>query len=91
MAEFYDHPHTGKLHFRALAGGHGGGATSEFDAPARPEDIAAFHNAHAAYVRKKHLAAQQNATAAEKEAALEKLDDAVAAVDHAVHGDEPSA
>jgi len=55
MARFYDHP-TGKLHFAAMAGGHGGGATSEYDAPATSADIAAHPQAHGRYIREKAAA-----------------------------------
>lgn len=73
MARFYDHPQTGKLHFAALAGGHGGGATSEFDAPATKEDIRNHANAHAQYLSEKRAAeaeAKAQASEVEQHAAL---------------------
>ena len=53
MARFYHHPKTSMLHFQAIAGGHGGGATSEFDAPATEADIRNFPSEHARYMEGK--------------------------------------
>ncbi len=50
---FYDHPVTGKLHFRATAGGEGSGATGQFDAPATAIDIERNRVEHDAYLRRK--------------------------------------
>ena len=59
MAEFFDHPQTGVLHFRAMAGGYGGGATSFYEAPATPSDIKAYPQDHARYVVAKNKAAAE--------------------------------
>ncbi len=50
---FYDHPVTGKLHFRATAGGAGAGATGQFDAPATAVDIERNRVEYGAYLRRK--------------------------------------
>lgn len=51
MAEFYDHPATGLLHFRSVAGG----GTSIFDAVATEADIAANQPAYRDYLAMKAL------------------------------------
>jgi hypothetical protein len=52
MIRFYDHPHSGKLYFRADAGG-GMHATSEYDAPATAADIKQHAEAYDQYVKAK--------------------------------------
>lgn len=88
MSEFYDHPETGKLHLRAAAGGTGGGATSVYDAPARKEDFAIHPQAHAAYLRRKHAAAAAEAVSEQRDAALHKVEEVVAAVNEVVSEEE---
>jgi len=73
MARFYDHP-TGKLHFAAMAGGHGGGATSEYDAPATSADIAAHPQAHGRYICEKAAAQKADEQSAAKAELREELD-----------------
>jgi hypothetical protein len=68
MAEFFDHPETGKLHFRSVAGGTGGGATSVYEAPATKADMAAHPGAHARYLIAKRQAAEKANAAAVKAA-----------------------
>jgi len=85
MAEFFDHPETGKLHFRSAAGGTGGGSTSVFEAPATPADIAAHPREHARYLRAKELAARQDASEAERAKVIAEVEHAVEVVKHAVH------
>ena len=59
MAEFYDHPHTGKLHFKGVAGG----GTSEFDGPATATDIRNYPHEHARHIEMKHAVARAKAEA----------------------------
>lgn len=54
---FYDHPETGRLHFRCTAGGHGGGKTGVFDGIATPEDIREYPDHYHEYQRAKRAAA----------------------------------
>lgn len=80
MAKFYDHPQTGRLHFQAPAGGTGGGATSEWDAPATEADIRDNPREHSRYLKEKRdaVSARDAQAQAIEKAAQEKAQAIVA-------------
>jgi hypothetical protein len=69
MAEFYDHPVTGRLHLRAPAGA----GTGLWDAPATKTDIASFYKEHQFYLAGKQAAAAKAASDAVKESAMAEV------------------
>lgn len=57
--EFYIHPHTGRTHVRAPAGGAGGGITSYADVPASEEQHVAFLKSESERMQAESEALQQ--------------------------------
>ncbi len=89
MAEFYEHPETGKLHFRGTAGG----GNSTYDGVATESDMRNYPEAHAHHVASKERAkADVDAMAADEVDIDEAAAKMAAAIDQLVvpHPDQPT-